>query len=209
MSATEEARDLRNRKLREIGSLEVFPAGMAVLAETEAGPTLREAVVAVTADDFVLLDADVKREPDGEFGRIRRAEVAGLRMVDEQGQPVAMLQSRDILELDEPASLRYVVSVDRRAGDGIASHAFVFRSLSVADEARRDFARNSRTSDATAPLGVEWSSLATRIPRLGDARSNARSLVSETSPTSPGFRGGGSCGQVRREGEGSGSSAAR
>lgn len=142
MSATEEARDLRNRKLREIGSLEVFPAGMAVLAETEAGPTLREVVVAVTDDDFVLLDADVKREPDGEFGRIGRAEVAGLRMVDEQGQPVAMLQSRDILELDEPASRRYVVSVDRRAGDGIASHAFVFRSLSVADEARRDFARN-------------------------------------------------------------------
>jgi hypothetical protein len=142
MSATEEARDLRNRKLREIGSLEVFPAGMAVLAETEGGPTLREVVVAVTDDDFVLLDADVKREPDGEFGRIGRAEVAGLRMVDEQGRPVAMLQSRDILELDEPASRRYVVSVDRRAGDEIASHAFVFRSLSVADEARRDFARN-------------------------------------------------------------------
>ena len=142
MSATEEARDLRNRKLREIGSLEVFPAGMAVLAETEAGPTLREVVVAVTDDDFVLLDADVKREPDGEFGRIVRAEVAGLRMVDEQGQPVVMLQSRDTLELDEPSSRRYVVSVDRRAGDGIASHAFVFRSLSVADEARRDFARN-------------------------------------------------------------------
>jgi hypothetical protein len=142
MSPTEEARDLRNRKLREIGSLEVFPAGMAVLAETEAGPTLRQVVVAVTDDDFVLLDADVKREPAGEFGRIGRAEVAGLRMVDEQGQPVAMLQSRDTLELDEPASHRYVVSVDRRARDGIASHAFVFRSLSVADEARRDFARN-------------------------------------------------------------------
>ena len=140
MSATEEARDLRNRKLREIGSLEVFPAGMAVLAETEAGPTLCEVVVAVTHDDFVLLDADVKREPDAEFGRIGRAEVAGLRMVDEQGQQVAMLQSRDVLELDEPTSRRYVVSVDRRAGDGIASHAF--RSLSVADEARRDFERN-------------------------------------------------------------------
>ena len=142
MSATQEARDLRNRKLREIGSLEVFPAGVAVLAETEAGPSLREVVIAVTDDDFVILDADVKREPDGEFGRIGRAEVAGLRMVDEQGQPVAMLQSRDVLEVDEPASRRYVLSVDRRAGDGIASHAFVFRSLSVADEARRDFERN-------------------------------------------------------------------
>ena len=63
-------------------------------------------------------------------------------MVDEQRKPVAMVQSRDVLELDEPASRRYVVSVDRRAGDGIASDAFVFRSLSVADEARRDFERN-------------------------------------------------------------------
>jgi hypothetical protein len=142
IAASEEARNLRGRKLSQIGSLEVFLAGIAVLPETEAGPTLSQVVVAVTNDDFVLLDADVERDPDGEFGRIGRAEVAGLRMVDEQGQPVAMLQSRDVLELDEPASRRYVVSVDRRAGDGIASHAFVFRSLSVADEARRDFARN-------------------------------------------------------------------
>jgi len=141
IAANEEARNLRVRKLSQIGSLEVFPAGIAVLPETEAGPTLSE-VVAVTNDDFVLLDADVEADPDGEFGRIGRAEVAGLRMVDEQGQQVAMLQSRDVLELDEPASRRYVVSVDRRAGDGIASHAFVFRSLSVADEARRDFERN-------------------------------------------------------------------
>jgi hypothetical protein len=34
----------------------------------------------------VLLDADVKRERTGSSGRIGRAEVAGLRMVDEQGQ---------------------------------------------------------------------------------------------------------------------------
>jgi hypothetical protein len=99
-------------------------------------------VVAVTNEDFVLLDADMEADPGGEFGRIGRGEVTGLRMVDEQGQPVAMLQSRDILELDEPPSRRYVVSVDRRAGDGIASHAFVFRSPSVPDEARRDFERN-------------------------------------------------------------------
>jgi hypothetical protein len=130
------------QKLSQIGSLEVFPAGIAVLPETEAGPTLSEVVVAVTNDGFVLLDADVEADPDGELGRIGRTEVAGLRMVDEEGQPGAMLQSRDVLELDEPASRRYVVSVDRRAGDGIASHAFVFRSLSVADEARRDFERN-------------------------------------------------------------------
>jgi hypothetical protein len=142
IAATDEARNLRIRKLSQIGSLEVFPAGIAVLPETEGGPTLSEVVVAVTNDDFVLLDADVERDPDGEVGRIRRAEIAGLRMVDEQGQPVAMLQSRDVLELDEPDSRRYVVSVDRREGEATVSQAFVFRSLSVADEARRDFERN-------------------------------------------------------------------
>jgi hypothetical protein len=142
IAATEEARNPRVRKLSRIGSLEVFPAGIAVLPETEAGPTLRQVVVAVTNDDFVLLDADVERDPEGEFGRIGRGEIAGLRMVDERGQPGAMLQSRDVLELDEPASRRYVGSVDRRAGDGIASHASVFRSLSVSDEARREFERN-------------------------------------------------------------------
>jgi hypothetical protein len=37
-----------------------------------------------------------------------------------------------------------LVSVDRRVDDGIASHAFVFRSLLVAEEARRDFERTIR-----------------------------------------------------------------
>jgi hypothetical protein len=45
IAATEETRNLRVRKLRQIGSLEVFPAGIAVLPETEAGPTLSQVVV--------------------------------------------------------------------------------------------------------------------------------------------------------------------
>jgi hypothetical protein len=176
MSPTEEAR-LRNRKLREIGSLEVFPAGTAVLAETEAGPTLREVVVAVTDDDFVLLDADVKREPAGEFGRIGRAEVAGLRMVDEQGQPVVMLQSRI------PSSSTNRPRVDTACRSTGAREMGSRHTPSSSGRCRWPMRRDatspgtSRTSDA-APIGVEWSSLAARIPRLGDARSNARSLGS-------------------------------
>jgi hypothetical protein len=62
-------------------------------------------------------------------------------MVDEAGNHIAMTQPRDVLELDEPEH-SYIVAIDRREGDATVSQAFVFRSLSVADEARRDFERN-------------------------------------------------------------------
>jgi hypothetical protein len=52
-----------------------------------------------------------------------------------------MTQPRDVLELDEPER-SYIVAVDRREGEATVSQAFVFRSLSVADEARRDFEGN-------------------------------------------------------------------
>jgi hypothetical protein len=84
VAATDDARGLRDRKLRRIGSLEVFS--------------------------------------------------------------VAMTQPRDVLELDDPPSCRYVVSVERCEADRTTSHAFVFRSLSVADEAKRDFERRVQTS---------------------------------------------------------------
>jgi hypothetical protein len=73
IAANEEARNLRIRKLSQIGSLEVFPAGIAVLPGSEAGPTLSQVVVAVTNDDFVLLDADV----EGDLGRGGREDRPG------------------------------------------------------------------------------------------------------------------------------------
>ena len=82
----------------------------------------------------------MQRDPDGEIGRIRKADVTGVRMLDEAGYPISMTQARDVLELDEPEH-SYVVALDQRAEEAEA-HAFVFRSLSVADEARRDFERN-------------------------------------------------------------------
>ena len=96
-------------------------------------------IVTATKDDLVVLNADIRRDPDGEIGRIHKADVVGVRMADESGNPIAMTQPRDVLELDEPER-SYIV--DRREGEATVSQAFVFRSLSVADEARRDFARN-------------------------------------------------------------------
>jgi hypothetical protein len=142
MVRAEEARAARIRKLTSIESGEVFPAGVVILQEPNSSHRIKQdALVAVTRDDLVVLNADIRRDPDGEIGRIRKADVTGVRMVHETGHAIVMTQSRDVLELNEPEH-SYVVAVDQRVGEGTVSHAFVFRSLSVADEARRDFERN-------------------------------------------------------------------
>ena len=147
MRRREDAREARNRKLTSIGSGEVFPAGEVILQENGSSHRIKKSVVvAVTNDDLVVLNADVMRDPDGEIGRIRKADVTGVRMVDEAGTPIAMTLSRDVVELSEPDHL-YLVAIDRRAGESAASDAFTFHSLSVADEARRDFERTLARPD--------------------------------------------------------------
>lgn len=146
MVRIEEANGARIRKLTSIGSGEVFAAGFVIMQAPGGTYRIRyDVIVAVTKDDFVVLNADVQRDPDGEIGRISRADVTGVRMLDEAGNPIAMTQARDVLELDEPEH-SYVVALDRRIEGGTEAHAFVFRSLSVADEARRDFERNLATT---------------------------------------------------------------
>lgn len=146
MVRIEDAQEARIRKLTSIGSGEVFPAGFVIMHAPGATHRVRyDVVVAVTKEDFVVLNADVRRDPGGEIGRIRRAEIIGVRMLDEAGRTIAMTKSRDVLELDEPEH-SYVVAVDQGVGDGSQAHAFVFRSLSVADEARREFERNLATA---------------------------------------------------------------
>ena len=142
----EEANEARIQKLTSIGSGEVFPAGFVILQQPGSSHRIKkDVIVAVTKDDLVVLNADVRRDPDGEIGRIHKADVTGVRMLDEAGNTISMTQSRDGLELDEPDH-SYVVAIDRTAGESTASDAFVFRSLSVADEARRDFERNLATT---------------------------------------------------------------
>jgi hypothetical protein len=141
MVRIEEAKEARIRKLTSIGSGEVFPAGFVIMQAPGGRHRIRyDVIVAVTEHDFVVLNADVQHDPDGEIGRIRRADVTGVRMLDEAGNPISMTQARDVLELDEPEH-SYVVALDGRVEEAEAN-AFVFRSLSVADEARRDFERN-------------------------------------------------------------------
>ena len=146
----EEATRLRNETLRRLGSREVFPAGIVLTQAPDGRAEPRRVEVAVTDTDFVLLDADEHRpaerivappqQAEGIVARIPRSEVTGVRLLDEEGDPIVYPPS-EIQELDQP-DRRYVVWVDRTAPDGSGGHIFVFRAWSVAYEAKRDFERS-------------------------------------------------------------------
>ena len=137
----EEQQRLRNDKLAELGALEVFHAGAALVTGADGRPDPRPVVGVVTADEIVLLDADVQGAPEGEVGRIPRREITGIRLLDEHGEAVDPTEVDEVAEMNAPRDRRYVVWVDRKSGDRFGAHAFVFRALSVAAEAQRDLER--------------------------------------------------------------------
>jgi hypothetical protein len=140
------ATQLRNEILRRLGSLEVFPAGIALTRGPDGREVPRHVDVAVTASDFILLDADDLRratphQTDGIVARIPRSDVTSVRLLDEDGDPVTYPPS-EVQELDLP-DRQYLVWVDRTAPDGSGGHVFAFRAWSVANEAKRDFERSA------------------------------------------------------------------
>lgn len=102
----------------------------------------------MTDTDLVLLDAEGRRlkgqverlASEGEWvAKIPRAEVTGVRLLDEHGEPVSVPPT-ELEELEHPDRL-YTVWVDRRTNGDTGSHVFVFHAWSTGDEARRDFER--------------------------------------------------------------------
>jgi hypothetical protein len=138
IAEAEELRRLRDDALRRLNGREVFSAGAALLTGPDGKPDPRPAVVVVTDDEFVLLDAD-PQAPEEEIVRIPRSEVTGVRILDEHGEQVVMPPG-EVQELDL-VDRRYVVWVDREADGRTGGHAFVFFAYSVAAEAERDFRR--------------------------------------------------------------------
>lgn len=134
-------RGRRAEKLRQLQAGEVFPAGSALLTGPDGRPDPRPVVVAVTEADLVLLSSklDSGREaPEEEIGRIPRAEIAGVRLLDERGEPATPLS--EVEELDAPPQ-RYIVWVDREIDGRSQGNAFVFLAYGVAAEAERDVRR--------------------------------------------------------------------
>jgi hypothetical protein len=139
IAANEELRRLRDEKLLRLDGREVFAAGAALLTAPNGRPDPRPAVVVVTDPELVILDAH-PQAPEEEIERIPRAEVTGVRLLDEYGEPVASPPS-EVEELDA-RDRRYVVWLDREVEGRRGGHAFAFLAWSVAAEAERDFRRN-------------------------------------------------------------------
>ena len=75
-----------------------------------------------------------------ELAHIPRSELTGVRLLDAHGDQLEIEMVDELAEMDAKDQ-RYVVWVDRRTEGRDGSHAFVFRALSLAVEAKRDFER--------------------------------------------------------------------
>ena len=109
----DEQERIRDELLASLGALRTFSVGAAVVAGPDGRPDPRLATAVVTADEIVLVDADVAVSREEIIDRIALAEISGVRLLDEFGDPVAANDADPVLELDAPLR-RYVVWLDRR-----------------------------------------------------------------------------------------------
>ena len=135
---SEEARRARDDTLRRLQAREVFPAGSLLLTGPDGRADPRHVEVAVTDSEFVVLAAD-PRHAGEELLRIPRAEVTGVRLLDEQGWQIQWPPT-EVEELDI-RDRKYLVWVDHTTSGAAGGHAFVFLAWTVAAEAERDFRR--------------------------------------------------------------------
>jgi hypothetical protein len=151
-----EAAMRRSEKLRAIGSEATFFSGLARI-----DGELRSVRVAVTAQDFVLLDNWTHFDPDTELARFPRESITDVVMVDEIGNEVADQLINPIRELETPEDERYAVVLKRHdATDQLPPASFLFRSGEPALECRdryRRFMGHSVDDGRASPLNpVAW-----------------------------------------------------
>lgn len=118
-----EAAVRRSQKLRAIGSEATFFSGLA-----RVDGEFRSVLVAVTSQDFVLLD-NWNHDPETELARLRRDSITHAVIVDENGLEVADALIDPIRELETPREERYAVVLKRHDGSGeLPPVSFLFRS---------------------------------------------------------------------------------
>ena len=131
-----EAAMRRSEKLRAIGSEATFFSGLA-----RVDGEFRSILVAVTPEDFVLLD-NWNHEPDTELARLHRESLTHAVIVDENGLEVADALIDPIRELETPQEERYAVVLKRHDPSGeLAPVSFLFRSGEPALECRDRYLR--------------------------------------------------------------------
>jgi hypothetical protein len=127
----------RSEKLRAIGSEASFFSGLARI-----DGEFRSVLVAVTAQDFVLLDNLTHHDPDTEFARLLRESITDVVIVDENGNEVADQLIDPIYELETPEEERFAVVLKlEAANDAPRPVSFLFRSGGPALECRDRYRR--------------------------------------------------------------------
>jgi hypothetical protein len=118
-----EAAMRRSEKLRAIASKATFFSGLACV-----DAEFRSILVAVTSQDFVLLD-NWNHDPETEFARLARESITHAVIVDENGLEVADALIDPIRELETPQEERYAVVLKRQDPSGeLPPVSFLFRS---------------------------------------------------------------------------------
>jgi hypothetical protein len=131
-----EAAMRRTEKLRAIASEATFFSGLA-----RVDGEFRSILVAVTAQDFVLLD-NWSHDPEVEFARLPRESITHAMIVDENGLEVADALIDPIRELETSQEERYAVVLKRHDPSGeLSPVSFLFRSGEPAVECRDRYRR--------------------------------------------------------------------
>jgi len=131
-----EAAMRRTEKLRAIASEATFFSGLA-----RVDGEFRSILVAVTAQDFVLLD-NWNHDPEAEFARLPRESITHAVIVDENGLEVADALIDPIRELETSQEERYAVVLKRHDRSGeLSPVSFLFRSGEPAVECRDRYRR--------------------------------------------------------------------
>jgi hypothetical protein len=126
----------RSEKLQAIGSEATFFSGLA-----RVDGEFRSIRVAVTPDDFVLLD-NWNHDPETELARLRRESITHAVIVDENGLEVADDLIDPIRELETANDERYAVVLKRHDPSGeLPQVSFLFRSGEPALECRDRYLR--------------------------------------------------------------------
>jgi hypothetical protein len=133
----QEAAMRRSEKLRAIGSEASFFSGLA-----RVDGEFRSVLVAVTPQDFVLLDGFAHLDPDTEIARLSRESITEVVIVDENGNEVADQLINPIRELKTSKEERYAVVLKRQNENGVPHPvSFLFRSGEPALECRDHYRR--------------------------------------------------------------------
>jgi hypothetical protein len=126
----------RSHKLRAIASEVTFFSGLA-----RVDGEFRSILVAVTSQDFVLLD-NWNHEPETELARLPRQSITHAVIVDENGLEVADALIDPIRELETQREERYAVVLKRQDPSGeLPPVSFLFRSGEPALECRDRYRR--------------------------------------------------------------------